>query len=149
MIEAAGGVVWRIGSDGRLEIVVVHRPRFDDWSLPKGKLDDGESHREAARREVAEETGLRCRLDDELPSVRYRDPRGRPKRVRYWLMEPVEGRLTAAGAPEEVDRVRWVRAGPAAALLTYDLDRTVLRAAAAIVAARHPGSVDQGELGPG
>lgn len=149
MIEAAGGVVWRIGSEGHLEIVLVHRPRLDDWSLPKGKLDDGESHREAARREVAEETGLRCRLDDELPSVRYRDARGRPKRVRYWLMEPVEGDLTTAGAPDEVDRVRWLPAGVAAALLTYDLDRSVLRAAGAIVAARLPESVDLGELGPG
>lgn len=148
MIEAAGGVVWRLGPDGDLEVLLVHRPRYDDWSLPKGKLDDGESHAEAARREVAEETGLQCRLDDELPSVRYRDPRGRPKRVRYWLMEPIDGDATAAGAPDEVDVARWTAADAAVGLLTYDLDRSVLRAATAIVAARHPASVDASELGP-
>ena len=80
-IEAAGGVVVR---DGR--VALVHRPRYDDWSLPKGKLDEGESWEEAALREVEEETGLRCELGPEVGRTRYRAS-GRPKVVRYWLME--------------------------------------------------------------
>ena len=95
MIEAAGGVVWRRGSKGSLKVLLVHRPRYDDWSLPKGKLDPGESHRHAALREVEEETGLRCKLGEELPEVRYEDRKGRAKRVRYWSMEPVDGDLRA------------------------------------------------------
>src|SRR4051812_2537023 len=75
-VRAAGGVV--VHED---RLAVVHRPRYDDWSLPKGKLDAGESWEDAALREVAEETGLRCRLLDELPAVPYTDRRGRPKRV--------------------------------------------------------------------
>src|SRR3954463_8077930 len=86
-VLAAGGVVIR--DDGR--IAVVHRPKYDDWSLPKGKLDPGEGFEEAALREVEEETGLRSRLGRELPSTEYTDSKGRPKLVRYWQMEPIEG----------------------------------------------------------
>ena len=83
-IQAAGGLVVRDG-----EVLVVHRPRYSDWSLPKGKLDPGESWEEAALREVEEEAGVRGRLVRELPAVTY-DHKGRPKRVRYWLMELAE-----------------------------------------------------------
>ncbi len=86
-VKAAGGVVWRRGDDG-VEIVIAHRPRYDDWSLPKGKLDKGESWEQAALREVEEEVGLKCRLGPELEPTSYEDRKGRAKVVRYWLMEP-------------------------------------------------------------
>ncbi len=122
MIHAAGGVVVR---DGR--VAVVHRPRYDDWTLPKGKLDPGEEFEEAALREVEEETGLSCRLRRELPSTRYRDAKGRAKLVRYWLMEPVED---AGFEPNrEVDELRWLEPGEAAGLLSYEHDRDLVRAA--------------------
>src|SRR3954453_19221468 len=88
-VKASGGVVRRPGSGGH-EIAVVHRPQYDDWSLPKGKLDADETWEEAALREVEEEIGLRCTLGEELPHVEYQDRKGRDKVVRYWLMD-VEG----------------------------------------------------------
>jgi 8-oxo-dGTP diphosphatase len=116
-VKAAGGVVWRRAPGGLVELVVVHRPRYDDWSLPKGKLDAGETWEDAALREVEEEVGLRCRLGDELPPVGYRDNKGREKVVRYWLMEPEDG--PAPFTPnDEVDEMRWVDAAAAAALLS-------------------------------
>jgi 8-oxo-dGTP pyrophosphatase MutT (NUDIX family) len=131
-VKASGGVVWRRAADGSLELVVVHRPRYDDWSLPKGKLDPGESWEECALREVAEEVGLDCRLGEELPPVGYRDNKGRAKAVRYWLMEPVDG-----GAPftpnDEVDEMRWVDAETAEALLSYPHDAELVRTATARV----------------
>src|ERR687895_190115 len=93
-VRAAGGVVWRRSDDGPVRILVVHRPRYDDWSLPKGKNDPGESDADCALREVREETGFSCRLGAELPSTSYRDNKGRPKTVRYWAMEPVSGEGT-------------------------------------------------------
>jgi len=121
VVRAAGGVVWRRGSAG-LEILLVHRPKYDDWSLPKGKLDNGETSEAAALREVEEETGLRCRLGDELPPVTYADRHGRAKVVRYWAMEPVSGTFTPN---DEVDEVRWVAPAGAGALLSYARDRRV------------------------
>jgi 8-oxo-dGTP diphosphatase len=114
-VHAAGGVVLR---DGR--VAVVHRPRYDDWSLPKGKLDPDESFEDAALREVEEETGLRCRLVRELPAVEY-DVRGRPKLVRYWSMEVMDE--TPFVPNEEVDEVRWLEPREALAVLSYDRDR--------------------------
>jgi 8-oxo-dGTP diphosphatase len=120
-LEAAGGVVVRNG-----EIALVHRPRYDDWTLPKGKLDPGESFEEAAVREVEEETGLRGRLVRELPATRYQ-VRGRPKVVRYWLMDiEHEGPFVPN---DETDELRWVAPDEALRLLTYDRDLDVLRAA--------------------
>jgi 8-oxo-dGTP pyrophosphatase MutT (NUDIX family) len=114
-VHAAGGVVVRDGL-----VAVVHRPRYDDWSLPKGKLDAGESSEDAALREVEEETGLRCRLVRELPTVRY-DVRGRLKEVRYWEMEVAD--QTPFVPNEEVDEVRWLDPQRALAQLSYDRDR--------------------------
>jgi 8-oxo-dGTP diphosphatase len=125
-VKAAGGVVWRRGEDG-IELALVHRPRYDDWSLPKGKLDAGEGWEAAALREVEEECGLRCALGDELSPVGYTDGRGRAKVVRYWLMQPCE---SPAFAPnEEVDELRWSAPESAAALLTYDRDVELVREA--------------------
>jgi 8-oxo-dGTP pyrophosphatase MutT (NUDIX family) len=124
-VRAAGGIVRRRREDGTDEILVVHRPAYDDWSFPKGKLEPGEREDEAAIREVEEETGLRCRLDRELATSAYRDGRGRPKTVRYWLMTPVGGKLEAAN---EVDEVRFVSLAEAKELLTYERDSELLAA---------------------
>ena len=117
-VKAAGGVVTR---DGR--VALVHRPKYDDWTLPKGKLDPGETFEQAALREVEEETGMRCRLGRELPSARYIDAKGRRKLVRYWQMEPLEGEFARN---KEVDELRWADPGEARELLTYERDRDVL-----------------------
>lgn len=126
-VRAAGGVVWRLGVDGALEVLLVHRPRYNDWSLPKGKLDPGESDEDCARREVAEETGLSCSLGVELPIQRYVDHMGRDKVVRYWAMSVVagEGRLE-----HEVDAVDWLPLVEARSRLTYERDIEVLNALA-------------------
>jgi 8-oxo-dGTP diphosphatase len=126
-VEAAGGVVVRRSGD-QLEVLVVHRQRYGDWSLPKGKLEPGETHEEAALREVAEETGWRCRLVRELEAVHYTDRRGRPKTVRYWTMNPVD--QVEWHPNDEVDAVRWVTEGDAGGLLTYDADRHLVAAVA-------------------
>ena len=106
------------------EVLLVHRPRYDDWTFPKGKCSGGESDEACALREVEEETGLRCRLGRELGSTSYTDRRGRAKVVRYWLMEPLDG---AFAAGQEVDAVRWVDAETAGSLLSYERDAEVLR----------------------
>jgi 8-oxo-dGTP diphosphatase len=121
-IRAAGGVV--VGDDGR--IAVVHRPRHTDWSLPKGKLDGDETWEEAALREVEEECGLRCALEEELPPTRY-EVGGRPKTVRWWRMTIVEDLGFAPN--DEVDELRWAAPDEAAELLSYEPDRVLVAAA--------------------
>ncbi len=121
-VQAAGGVV--VADDG--QVLLVHRPRYDDWTLPKGKLDPGETFEAAALREVLEETGLHCRLGRELAASEYRDGKNRPKVVRYWLMAVESGEFEPN---DEVDEVRWLAPDEAAEGLTYDRDRDVLRAA--------------------
>jgi 8-oxo-dGTP diphosphatase len=126
LVRAAGGLVVRSQQEGGLEVLVVHRARYADWSFPKGKLDEGESFEEAALREVAEETGLVCRLDGELDCTRYMDTAGRPKIVRYWRMIPVEGDIGDFVLNDEIDALRWVPAEEAETLLTYQHDRDLL-----------------------
>lgn len=124
VVRAAGGVPFRVGRDS-VEVLVVHRPQYDDWSFPKGKCDPGETDEACALREVEEETGLVCALEGELPSTSYRDTRGRPKVVRYWRLKVVGGDL---GFAHEVDDARWVSLADAVALLSYERDLAVLRA---------------------
>ena len=118
-VRAAGGVVLRDG-----EIAVVHRPRYDDWSLPKGKLEPEEDWPDGALREVEEETGLRCELGAELEPARYRDRKGRDKLVRWWLMRPLGGEFAAS---DEVDELRWLDREAALELLDYEHDRDLIR----------------------
>jgi 8-oxo-dGTP diphosphatase len=117
----------RPGQDGP-EVAVIHRPKYGDWSLPKGKLDRAEDFEQAALREVEEETGMRCELGPELSPVAYRDRKGRSKLVRYWLMRPVEGEFRPGS---EVDELRWLGAEDAAALLSYEHDAELVREALA------------------
>ncbi len=121
-MKAAGGVVVRAGSGGP-EVLLVHRPAYDDWTFPKGKLERGETEAECALREVEEETGLRCALGRELEPTTYRDAKGRRKRVRYWVMEVESGEI---GFDNETDDARWLSVAGAAELLSYPRDRGLL-----------------------
>ena len=126
MIRAAGGVVWRRAErSGALEVLIVYRTVRDDWTFPKGKALAGERDEECALREVEEETGLRCALGVELPGTSYRDRKGRPKTVRYWIMRPLGGEPAAGG---EVDAVCWASLKSARDILTNDRDLAVLAA---------------------
>jgi 8-oxo-dGTP diphosphatase len=118
-VLAAGGLVLR---DGR--VAVVHRPRYDDWSLPKGKLDDGESFEAAALREVEEETGLKCRLKQQIGDTSYRDRKDRAKLVRYFEMEPADGDFTPN---DEVDELIWLEPAEALGRLSYEFDRELVQ----------------------
>ena len=122
-VRAAGGIVLR-GAGPDRSVALVHRPRYDDWSFPKGRLDADEDEATAALREVEEETGLRCRLGPSVGAVTYRDRRGRPKVVRYFRMDADGGRFTPN---REVDELRWVPIEDAAGLLSYAHDRSLLR----------------------
>lgn len=123
-VLAAGGVVLRRAEDG-LRTLVIHRPRYDDWSFPKGKLDPGETFEEAAVREVHEETGLRCTLLDPMPPITYPQADGTVKLTRYWVMtvERDEGFTPS----DEVDALRWLTLDEASAAVTHPLDRELAR----------------------
>jgi 8-oxo-dGTP diphosphatase len=118
VVRASGGLVVR---DGR--VLLVHRPKYGDWSFPKGKCGDGESDEACALREVEEETGLRCELLDEAGETSYRDGKGRPKTVRYWRMRPLGGEFEPG---TEIDEVRWESPETAARLLSWPRDLPLL-----------------------
>lgn len=121
-------MVIEVIDDQPIRVLLVHRPRYDDWSFPKGGVDKDESIEDAALREVFEETGLKCRIIRKLAEARYRyrTRRGavRPKAVHYFLMEPVGGQITTDG--EEVDSAEWFDTADAEKRLSYDLDKEIL-----------------------
>ncbi|MBC7630205.1 NUDIX hydrolase [Aeromicrobium sp.] len=135
--NAAGGIVWRNRSargrpETRLEVLVVHRPSYDDWTFPKGKVDPGETLQETAVREIAEETGTRVRLGHPLPQIRY-PISGGTKRVSYWCARLSTDEVGKPFRPNrEVDEIRWVSARDASKLLTYVHDVSLLDAFAAL-----------------
>jgi 8-oxo-dGTP diphosphatase len=124
IVRAAGGIVWRRDGAGAVEVLLVHRPRYDDWSFPKGKNDPGEDDEACAVREVLEETGVQGRLGPEVHRIRYVDHRGRPKDVRYWAMT-VAGELPWV-ADDEVDDLAWLPLDEVRERLTYARDGIVL-----------------------
>jgi 8-oxo-dGTP diphosphatase len=130
VVRAAGGVVHRARADGVVEVLVIHRPGYDDWTLPKGKLEPGESVEEAAVREVAEETGYRTEIERRIGETSYRDRHGRPKRVTYYAMRPIDGSFEPN---REVDEARWTTVDEADRLLSYRHDRDLVAQVA-----RHP-----------
>lgn len=122
IVRAAGGVLVRDAGED-FEVAVVHRPHRADWSFPKGKLDPGETFEDCARREVLEETGLRCRLGGFIGHTRYQDRKDRPKVVAYWAMVVEEGEFSPN---EEVDQLVWLDPSAAGAVLSYERDRDLL-----------------------
>ena len=126
-ILAAGGVLWRPAGDS-FEILLIHRPRYDDWTLPKGKVDEGDADLAAtAQREVWEETGLRGRMGADLGEIRY-TVKGRPKVVHYWAME-LDGDAASTDSFEansEVDRLAWLPPDEARARLVYLPDAEIV-----------------------
>ena len=129
VVRAAGGVVTRTGPDGAVELLLVHRPRYDDWTLPKGKAEADESDEACALREVEEEASLVCDLGEEVAVTEYRDSKGRPKRVRYFAMTPRGG--SEAAPRNEIDVVRWLPLAEAVEMLSYERDRRLVAGLAA------------------
>ncbi|CAM5446915.1 NUDIX hydrolase [Streptomyces abikoensis] len=128
-VRAAGCVLWRRGRAGNLEIAVIHRPKYGDWSHPKGKLKRGEDALRAAVREVREETGMECEPGAELPTASY-VAAGRPKEVRYWAARATWGTFVPG---KEVDRMAWLPPAEAKERLTEERDRELVDALLAMI----------------
>ncbi|MFH8794750.1 NUDIX hydrolase [Streptomyces sp. NPDC017941] len=142
-VLAAGCVLWRPTTSGSLtsseslvEVALVHRPKWGDWSWPKGKLDPGETPSEAAVREVEEETGMTCRLGPALPTAHYTDAKGRPKVVHYWAAEATGGEFSPN---DEVSHLLWLTPDAARGQLTYALDKDLVEPFLAAVGLREQG----------
>jgi 8-oxo-(d)GTP phosphatase len=127
VIKAAGGLVFRVTPRGRIKVLVAHRPRYDDWGLPKGKHDPGESDEEAALREVLEETGFRCRIVEPLPGTRHQTG-GRTKEVAWYAMRPLPD-SPGFRPNDEIDEIKWLSPRRAARIVDYDNDRRLIEGA--------------------
>ena len=136
-IWAAGAVVYRMRA-GRPEILLTHRPRYDDWSLPKGKIDRGESFEECAEREVEEETGVTGVVEGYIGTVGYVTGAGNNKAVRYWLLQAKD---EAFKPNQEVDKIRWFRPKKAMSKATYTRDEAIIRSAVRMAKGRKPGTI--------
>lgn len=124
MIRAAGALLWRENSQLEIEIALIHRPRYGDWSLPKGKVDDGETTLQCAYREVFEETGVKAQFTRELGSVEYQES-GESKRVKYWAAKaPLSSQQFIVN--EEVDEIRWLTPADATTLASHDSDKSII-----------------------
>ncbi len=124
-VRAAGGVIWE-EFDHELRVLVVHRPRYNDWSFPKGKHELGEDDLACAIREVTEETGFFVQVGEQLPEAHYTDHKGRPKTVAYWSMQRTPGSADFV-ANDEVDEALWLCPADVETKLTYEIDRQLLR----------------------
>jgi 8-oxo-(d)GTP phosphatase len=122
-VHAAGGLLWRRNDEAVVEVALVHRPRYDDWSFPKGKRDPGETDEDTALREVLEETGYVARITHELPSLDYVLPSGQPKVVAWFAMEVTSGEFTVN---DEVDQLVWLPMAEAAGRLSQPSDGMLL-----------------------
>ena len=148
MIRAAGALLWRENSELKIEIALIHRPRYDDWSLPKGKIEEGESSLRCAFREVIEETGITPQFGLELGSVEYKEPAGL-KRVKYWAAKA----LTEEFLPnEEVDEIKWLDPQDALTRATHESDRTIIESFLAqeprtdtLIILRHTKALERGD----
>jgi 8-oxo-dGTP diphosphatase len=145
-VRAAGGLVIRRGDDDAVRLVLVHRPRYDDWSFPKGRQRRGETLLAAALREVREETGFLCVAEGSIGVTEYIDRRDRPKLVRYWVMKRINGSFAPS---DEVDAIAWLRPSEAVLRLSHEHDRGLLRGSVVQLAAALEGRecVDTRSLG--
>ncbi|TAN29842.1 MAG: NUDIX hydrolase [Actinomycetota bacterium] len=136
-VTANGGVLIQKGGHEKTEFfcALIHRPRYNDWSLPKGKQEEGEDPLACALRETLEETGYVCTPIREILSSSYTDNHGRSKLVRFWLMEVASGKFIAN---EEVDSLAWLPFHLAKNTLTYEKDRQVLESAETVVHQLNP-----------
>jgi 8-oxo-dGTP diphosphatase len=123
VIRAAGALLWREIAAGEIEIALVHRPRYDDWSLPKGKIDENETALACAYREVSEETGIKARFTRQLGAVEYED-NGAQKRVKYWVAQALGASDFVAN--EEVDQLRWLKPTDSIELATHQSDKEMI-----------------------
>lgn len=150
MIRAAGALLWRENSDLAIEVALIHRPRYDDWSLPKGKIEIGETALQCAYREVLEETGMRASFTRELGTVEYEES-GQQKRVKYWAAHCALNKSEFI-PNEEVDQLKWLAASDAHQLATHDSDKSIIETFMSqeqhtdtLIILRHTKSLERGD----
>jgi 8-oxo-dGTP diphosphatase len=150
MIRAAGAVLWRETSERVIELAIIHRPRYDDWSLPKGKMEPGETAVQCAFREVLEETGIRTRFSRHLGAVEYLES-GTKKRVQYWAAE-ARGAINSFTPNEEVDQLAWLPIELALEKVTHESDKEIITnfssqpaASDTLIILRHTKAIERGD----